>query len=153
VLIGQRDTLPPPALLTNARPHPQRPKPHPRPSPCQFRLPPAGTPLPMPKTSSSVLNGVPCVETIATNLGVWAVHLLRQLAAVRSLRLGCGPSTRSSSASGPVPPLHLASQPASCAPSSPACLNHPPQQTHPAHLSQPPIASRTPSTLACWRWA
>ncbi|GBF99399.1 hypothetical protein Rsub_12332 [Raphidocelis subcapitata] len=46
----------------------------------QFRLPPAGTPLPLPKSSDDVMGGVPHVEALLTQIGVWAVDVLRQLA-------------------------------------------------------------------------
>lgn len=45
----------------------------------QFRLPPPGVPLPLPRASQDVLGGCPCVDTLLLT-SVWAVGVLRQLA-------------------------------------------------------------------------
>jgi hypothetical protein len=47
----------------------------------QFRLPPPGVPLPLPRASQDVLGGCPCVDTLLLT-SVWAVGVLRQLAQV-----------------------------------------------------------------------
>ncbi|KAF6260727.1 hypothetical protein COO60DRAFT_1505165 [Scenedesmus sp. NREL 46B-D3] len=45
----------------------------------QFRLPPPGVPLPLPRAGQDVLGGCPCVDTLLLT-SVWAVGVLRQLA-------------------------------------------------------------------------
>lgn len=52
----------------------------------QFRLPPPGVPLPLPRASQDVLGGCPVVDTLLLT-SVWAVAVLRQMAQVGWLRL------------------------------------------------------------------
>ncbi len=49
----------------------------------QLKLPPAGVPAPVSRSSPTVAGGAPVVDVLAVT-SVWAVHILRSLSQVRA---------------------------------------------------------------------
>ena len=49
----------------------------------QLKLPPAGVPAPVARSSPTVAGGAPVVDVLAVT-SVWAVHILRSLSQVRA---------------------------------------------------------------------